>query len=273
MEVFALVGPSGTGKSHRAIKVAYENHLDLIIDDGLLIKGDRIVAGTSAKNQDTRLAAIKTALFTKENHAGEARQALADLKPERVLILGTSVELVRRIAGRLGIPEPGKFFYIEDIATSKEIRGAIHNRNLYGRHVIPAPAAEVKKRFPVTLMESLPVTFGGNHSLPRKKVWAEQTVVRPNYNGLGGVYILDRVIEDLARRVIEEANPEVKVRKVRAKGLPGGLEMKLELVVAYGLNIPRVVEEISSTVKGKIYFLTGLQVEQFAVAVVGLEIR
>ncbi|WP_306513625.1 hypothetical protein [Phascolarctobacterium succinatutens] len=47
MEVVAFVGPSGTGKSHHAIGVAFDNRCDAIIDDGLLIKGTKILAGTS----------------------------------------------------------------------------------------------------------------------------------------------------------------------------------------------------------------------------------
>ena len=47
--IIAFVGPSGTGKSTRAIKVARDNNIYYIIDDGLLINGSRIVAGTSAK--------------------------------------------------------------------------------------------------------------------------------------------------------------------------------------------------------------------------------
>ena len=35
--VIAFVGPSGTGKSTRAIKVARDNNIHYIIDDGLLI--------------------------------------------------------------------------------------------------------------------------------------------------------------------------------------------------------------------------------------------
>ena len=50
MKVVAFVGPSGTGKSHRAIGIAHKNNCDAIIDDGLLIKGTKILAGTSAKN-------------------------------------------------------------------------------------------------------------------------------------------------------------------------------------------------------------------------------
>ena len=51
MKVVAFVGPSGTGKSHRAIGIAHKNNCDAIIDDGLLIKGTKILAGTSAKNE------------------------------------------------------------------------------------------------------------------------------------------------------------------------------------------------------------------------------
>ena len=37
IDVYAFVGPSGTGKSYRAQMVASENNINYIIDDGLLI--------------------------------------------------------------------------------------------------------------------------------------------------------------------------------------------------------------------------------------------
>ena len=43
----ALIGKSGTGKSHKALSVAGQNDIEMIIDDGLLIYGNRVVAGTS----------------------------------------------------------------------------------------------------------------------------------------------------------------------------------------------------------------------------------
>ena len=63
MEVYALVGPSGTGKSYRAISFANEMGILYIIDDGLLIKDNRILAGVSAKKEPTKLAAVRRALF------------------------------------------------------------------------------------------------------------------------------------------------------------------------------------------------------------------
>ena len=43
MKVYAFVGPSGTGKSHRAQMVASEKKISYIIDDGLLIDENKII--------------------------------------------------------------------------------------------------------------------------------------------------------------------------------------------------------------------------------------
>ena len=49
ISVYAFYGPSGTGKSHHAKIVAQQVKTDVLIDDGLLIKDERIIAGKSAK--------------------------------------------------------------------------------------------------------------------------------------------------------------------------------------------------------------------------------
>ena len=38
MEGYALIGASGTGKSHNANSVMEQYHIEMMIDDGLLIK-------------------------------------------------------------------------------------------------------------------------------------------------------------------------------------------------------------------------------------------
>ena len=50
IKVYAFVGPSGTGKSYRAQMVASEKNINYIIDDGLLIKDNEVIAGESARN-------------------------------------------------------------------------------------------------------------------------------------------------------------------------------------------------------------------------------
>ena len=69
MEVYALVGPSGTGKSHHATDLADELEISFIIDDGLLIHNGRKLAGISAKSESTMVAAVKRAIFLDQNQA------------------------------------------------------------------------------------------------------------------------------------------------------------------------------------------------------------
>jgi ABC-type dipeptide/oligopeptide/nickel transport system ATPase component len=72
MEVYALVGKAGTGKSYRAMGVAHEKEIDLVVDDGVLINGTRKLAGKSAKKEQTKISAVKRALFFHEDHRAEA---------------------------------------------------------------------------------------------------------------------------------------------------------------------------------------------------------
>ena len=101
MEVYALVGPSGTGKSHRATIIAHQLEAQAIIDDGLLIQGNRILAGVSAKRQPTRIGAIKSALLMDDQQALDLKSSLSSLDLDKVLILGTSEAMAERIATRL----------------------------------------------------------------------------------------------------------------------------------------------------------------------------
>ena len=74
--VIAFVGPSGTGKSTRAIKVARDNNIYYIIDDGLLINGSRIVAGTSAKKAPTKMESVRQAIFVDPTRSAVMRRSV-----------------------------------------------------------------------------------------------------------------------------------------------------------------------------------------------------
>jgi ABC-type glutathione transport system ATPase component len=153
MEVYALVGSSGTGKSHRAMVVAYEHGIDTVVDDGLLIKDGCKIAGKSAKREATALKAVKRAIFLDPGHAREVQESLEKLNPAKILILGTSVRMVERIAAALKVPRPAEVIYIEDVATEREIKLAMDLRENHGMHVIPVPTIEVKKDFPGYLVD------------------------------------------------------------------------------------------------------------------------
>jgi adenylate kinase family enzyme len=148
IKVFALIGNSGTGKSFRAKLIAQKYEIDYIIDDGLLIRDDRILAGHSAKKEKTFMAAIKVALFDEKAHRDEVAKKLQGEKTKRILILGTSEKMVNKIASRLQLPAPSKIIRIEDVSTQEEIEKAMHTRQIEGKHVIPVPSIEIKKSYP-----------------------------------------------------------------------------------------------------------------------------
>ena len=155
--VYAFVGSSGTGKSHRTQMVAQENNIKCIIDDAIMIMYNKIVAGTSAKKADTKIESVKRALFSEEGQAEEAREVLERLKPESILILGTSDEMVQKIAHNIGLPEISKTIYIEDVSSPEEIAAAKSVRMGEGKHVIPVPTFEIKKDFSGYLLDPLQI--------------------------------------------------------------------------------------------------------------------
>ena len=106
MEVYALIGASGTGKSHNANSVLEEYGIEMMIDDGLLIKDGKKMAGTSAKAEETTVAAVKRAIFHDPMHAAEVRERIAHLQPKKILILGTSEKMIDKITAALNLPPP-----------------------------------------------------------------------------------------------------------------------------------------------------------------------
>ena len=130
MRTIGFIGPSGTGKSHRASWVARERGIEFIIDDGLLIRGNKIVAGTSAKREKTKIASIKRALFIEPAHIEDVKRSVRLYAPDAILILGTSDEMVQTIARRLDFPEISEKVYIHEVASEFEIKQRSEERRV-----------------------------------------------------------------------------------------------------------------------------------------------
>jgi hypothetical protein len=180
--VFALVGKSGTGKSFKARQVARRFRVDLIIDDGLLIRGQKIIAGRSAKREKGILTAIKTAVFANPELIEEVRHALAAQRFGRLLILGTSRKMVMRIARTLDLLPIHRFITIEEVSSRTEIAQALRIRAEQGKHIIPVPGVEIKRSYPHIFFESVKILLTSNKVLRRSdSEIVEKTVVRPEY--------------------------------------------------------------------------------------------
>ncbi len=259
IEVLALTGPSGTGKSHRAMTVAQERGCDVIIDDGLLISGSRIIAGRSAKREETRTAAIRRAIFSSPGHALEVREALMQLSPSRVLILGTSTTMILRIVSRLGLPEPKEYVSIKDYATQEEMDHALWQRRKEGKHVIPAPAFEVKKTFSGYLVDPLKAL-----AISREQRYGsqERSVVRPTYSYFGRFYISDAVVMQIAQRICMDVPGVSRVLRSLVLAVGEGTILDVELVLSYGVKVFDVMQTVQRDLKEKLEFLTGIYLER-----------
>lgn len=181
-QTVALVGKSGTGKSHKARQVAQRFGVDLIIDDGLLIRGQAILAGRSAKREKGILSAIKTAVFANPDQIADVKRALAQESYGRILVIGTSVKMIMRIARTLDLLPIHRTVRIEEVSTRQEIETALRVRAEQGKHIIPVPGVEIKRSYPHIFFESVKILLKNKKGLRRtEERVVEKTVVRPEY--------------------------------------------------------------------------------------------
>jgi len=182
MEIYAFVGPSGTGKSHRAQMVASEKGINYIIDDGLLIKDNEVIAGTSAKKAATRIESVKHAIFSKQEQKVEMKKIMKEYRPSSILILGTSDDMVQKIAANLNFPEIKETIYITDVATEEEIETAKRIRMGEGKHVIPVPTFKIKKDFSGYILD--PLQIFKSKGIGSKPYVSEKSIIRPTFSYL-----------------------------------------------------------------------------------------
>ena len=235
IKVYAFVGPSGTGKSYRAQMVAGEYDIKYIIDDGILVKNNDIVAGTSAKKAPTKIETIKRALFQNEEQRKEMVKAFNKLKPKSVLILGTSDKMVKEIAKNLELPQIEKTIYITDVATEEEINNARRVRTTEGKHVIPVPTFEIKKDFSGFLLDPLQI-FKSKGS-GEKPYISEKSIIRPTFSYMGNFTISDTVFRQIIEYIASKTDSITSIIRVRVNKTENGPSIYVEAEVKYGFNL------------------------------------
>ncbi|MEC9487868.1 MAG: Asp23/Gls24 family envelope stress response protein [Halanaerobium sp.] len=269
MEVYALVGTSGTGKSHRAGIVAHDYNIPLIIDDGLLIRHGKLLAGKSAKREDTKIAAVRTALFSDKGHRQEVRQAIKLAGEDSILVLGTSVKMVERIVETLGLPEISTMINIEDITTEEDIQRARRIREREGKHVIPVPTIEVKSRFLGYFINPLQLLFNKGEETIKQ----EKTIVRPKFSYYGNLIIYNNVIVELLEDHLKGYQEVKQFKGIRVDKNKEGLKILFKLVLSYGLNIPEYVRGLQNSLQEHLEKLTGIIVLRIDVEVSSLVVE
>ncbi|MCL2521173.1 MAG: hypothetical protein FWE37_09295 [Spirochaetaceae bacterium] len=221
LKVYALVGKSGTGKSFKAKMVAKKYDIDVILDDGLVIYKDKIIAGKTAKREKYALMAVKVALYDDVGHRQEVINALEEGKFKRILVLGTSDKMVKKIVYHLQLPDISKIIRIEDVSTPTEIETALKNRKA-GRHVIPVPSVEVKRDYAHIFYDGIKVFFRnkGLFGLGKKNnTMVEKTIVKPQFQDgdKGQLSISETALTQLVINCVEEFDGNIKPLKVKLR--------------------------------------------------------
>jgi Uncharacterized protein conserved in bacteria len=268
MKVYGLVGKSGTGKSYQAINLCKEMNIESIIDDGLFIQGNSILEGVSAKRQSTKVAAIKTALFTDEDHRQAVAGRIREVSPDSLLILGTSEKMIHRIIERLGLPELDRLVHIEDITTDEEREAARKQRQEMGKHIIPVPTLQLKREFSGYFLDPLRIIRGWRGG---KASVSEKTVVRPTYSYMGEYSISDKVIGDVIYYLGRKTDGVDSVTKVSIENNTEGMRITISLICRFGFRVTEVAKELQRTVSKSVGTMTAFHVKSVDIEVRGLK--
>ncbi len=271
INVTALVGESGTGKSFRAKLLAQKSGIEAIIDDGLLIRDDKILAGRTAKHEKTYMGAVRIALFDDKAHRDDVAKALKANKIKKLLIIGTSEKMVQKITTRLQIPLPSKIIKIEDIANREEIEKAIRSRQIEGKHVIPVPAIEVKKSYSQIFHDSIRdiAKKSAFNFLKKKKDKSilEKSIVTPEFSKKGRIEISEAALSQMVMHCIEEFSPEVRVKKLGIRTDNRGYRLVITVDVPFGRQLTGEIHKLQQYIIENIEKYTGILIEEVSIII------
>ena len=272
-----LQGRLGTGKSYRAQKIAYDNNIETIIDDGLLIKGSRVIEGVSAKTAKTKVQTVKAALFSTEKEQERIRNSIKKERIKSILILGTSDEMVKRIQENLKLPKIEKTIYIQDVSTKEEMEEAVRIRRTEGKHIVPVPTFEIKKDFSGILLDPFRILSRGrkkNKKNKKENAGVERSVIRPAFSYFGKYTIKDKVFKDIIRLVCDRIKGITEISTIRIDKAQNSndIEISMNMEIAYGYNISEMAKEMKIQSKKELEYMTSVNISMVNVKIVKIEV-
>lgn len=282
IQVFAFVGPSGTGKSFRAKLVAQRYGIRAIIDDGLLIYDDEIISGHSAKLEQTYMGAVRIALFDGKEERDEAARAIRKLRLKKLLILGTSEKMAGKIATRLQLPPIQKFIHIEELATKEQMEQARRSRIIEGKHVIPVRSNEIKKGYTKIFVNSVRVSLAKKQFFARffksKSAQAanepsantkqfEKSVVRPEFSRVNRKDISQAALARMTSHYTQQFNKEINLKKLSVTFDASGYKLVLTVDIPFGQQLIDFTSGLKAFITDMIEKVTGTLIEDIAIIV------
>ena len=234
----------------------------------LFIYGNSILEGTSAKRQSSKVAAIKTALFTDEEHRRAVADKIKETSPKTLLILGTSEKMISRIRERLDLPELEQIIHIEEITTEEERETARKQRHELGKHIIPAPTFQLKRQFSGYFLDPMRIIRGWRGG---KASVSEKTVVRPTFSYRGEYSISDKVIGDVIYYLGEKTEGVDSVSKVSIENNAEGIRINISLICQVGYRIIDVAKELQKIISKSVGTMTAFHILSVDIEIKGLK--
>ncbi len=264
--VYALSGKSGTGKSFRSKLLAEKHKIDLIIDDGLLIGGNEIVGGSSAKAENQYIGAIRRALFDDEAHRNEMIETLRKSNFHKILLLGTSRKMVEKIAERLKLPNISEFMTIESISTPEEIKKALASRER-GEHVIPVPMLEVSRTSPNILSTFVHLV---SRQFGKKTTWEKAIVNPPFQHGKGGdhISVSQEALVQMMSHCLDELESGTSVERYRIRTAWNG-KYRIQIYItgpSYNIDYGDLCYRAHDYIISHIRRYTGIEIEKLDIS-------
>jgi uncharacterized alkaline shock family protein YloU len=257
MKLYAFVGASGTGKSYQSLSLCKKMNINYLIDDGILIHGQKKIEGSSAKREHTKVGAVKRAIFFWQEARDQMKETLIRENPEALLIIGTSIKMVQQIAENLGIDPIDELIFIEDVCSKENIAAAKDSRMKYGQHVIPLPTVEVKKDFSGYFLDTLKIftrVFG------KKDEIIEKSVVRPTFSFMGKFTISNRTLHQIIMVSLSQVSGVYESERIKVSKSLDQLTLEIDLCLTFGVHLNQVGQKALEKVKSDLEWMTQLQV-------------
>lgn len=267
MQLYAFIGKTGTGKSYNAIRVAHKYDIKYLIDDAILIKNNKVICGTSAKTENTKIASVKAAIFLNKDRRNDMINAIKIEKPEKLLILGTSDGMVETIAENLELGEIHTRIYIEDVVTKESIDIARKSRVEEGKHVVPVPTFEIKEQFSGYFLDPIRIL---NTFIKNDEVTSEKTIIRPTYSYLGNYFIAEKVINEIITHSASKTTGITKIFKALSTKYVDGIKIDIDIEVLYGVNIPQISNRLRNVIITEVDKATGINIFSIDINVKGI---
>lgn len=267
MQVYAFVGKTGTGKSYNALHVAHKYDIKYIIDDAILIKNNKVICGKSAKTENTKIASVKSAIFLDKDKKNEMMNAIRIEKPEKLLILGTSDEMLETIVKNLELGEIYKKIYIQDISTAENIDIARKSRIEEGKHVVPVPTFEIKEQFSGYFLDPVRIF---NSFIKNDEINTEKTIIRPTYSYLGNYYIAEKVINEIIEHAASKIDGITKIYKVLSTKYIDGIKIDIDIEIKYGVKIPSISNRLRNIIIREVDRATGINIFSININIKGI---